>query len=494
MDPAFWRGKRVLITGHTGFKGSWLSLWLQCVGADVVGYALGPPTDPNMFTLASVADGMISITGDVYDAEHLQQAIAKSKPEIVFHMAAQPLVRESYRAPVTTYATNVMGTVHLLESVRQVGSARAVVCITSDKCYENREWVWGYRENEAMGGYDPYSSSKGCAEIVAAAYRNSFFNPGRHAEHGVGIATARAGNVIGGGDWAKDRLVPDILRSLVKGETIILRNPQALRPWQHVLEPLGGYLTLAERLYENGPSYSEGWNFGPFDSNVQPVSVVVDQLVSLWDSDISWKQDETYQPHEDRYLMLDCAKARHRLKWEPMLDFKTALRWTVEWMKSLQVGADMRRVSESQINRFMGFAQQGKTTRSLASRGLKAQDPAQAMSPLLEHAYILDLVDETVMARGTDSRISFWNRGAEKMYGWTKEEATGRVSHTLLQTQFPQPLDSIEAELIRCSLWEGKLVHARRDGTQIEVNSRWVLNNEGQGTVATVLEINKRSG
>jgi CDP-glucose 4,6-dehydratase len=463
MDPAFWRGKRVLITGHTGFKGSWLSLWLQSVGADVVGYALEPPTDPNMFILASVADGMISITGDVYDAEHLQQAIARSKPEIVFHMAAQSLVRASYRDPVTTYATNVMGTVHLLESVRQVGSARAVVCITSDKCYENREWVWGYRENEAMGGYDPYSSSKGCAEIVAAAYRNSFFNPGRYAEHGVGIATVRAGNVIGGGDWAKDRLVPDILRSLVKGETIILRNPQALRPWQHVLEPLGGYLTLAERLYENGPSYSEGWNFGPFDSSVQPVSVVVDQLVSLWDSDISWKQDETYQPHEDRYLMLDCAKARHRLKWEPMLDFTTALRWTVEWMKSLQEGSDMRRVSESQINRFMGLAQHGKTTSSLASRGLKAQDPAQAMSPLLEQARILDLVDETVMARGTDGRISFWNRGAEKMYGWTKEEATGRVSHTLLQTQFPQPLDSIEAELIRCSLWEGNLVGHHRD-------------------------------
>jgi PAS domain S-box-containing protein len=280
----------------------------------------------------------------------------------------------------------------------------------------------------------------------------------------------------------------------VKDETIILRNPQALRPWQHVLEPLGGYLTLAERLYEDGLSYSEGWNFGPFDSSVQPVSCVADQLVSLWGSGISWKQDESYQPHEDRYLMLDCTKARHRLKWEPLLDLTTALRWTLEWMKSLQGGADMRRVSESQINRFMGLAQKGKTTRSLASRGLKAQDPAQPMSLLLEQARILDLVDETAMVRGRDGRISFWNRGAEKMYGWTKEEATGRISHTLLQTQFPQPLDSIEAELIRRGLWEGKLVHARRDGMQIEVNSHWALHNEGQGAGEMVLEINKWSG
>lgn len=491
MNPTFWRGKRVLITGHTGFKGSWLSLWLQSVGADVVGYALEPPTDPNIFTLASVAEGMVSVPGDIRDAERLQHAVAGSRPDIVFHMAAQPLVRESYRDPITTYATNVMGTVHLLESVRHAGSVRAVVCITSDKCYENREWVWGYRENEAMGGYDPYSSSKGCAEIVAAAYRNSFFNPSQYAEHGTAIATARAGNVIGGGDWGKDRLVPDILRSLVQGEIVILRNPQAIRPWQHVLEPLSGYLTLAERLCENGPGYSEGWNFGPFDSGMQPVSWVVEQLISLWGSDITWKQDEAYQPHEDRYLMLDCAKARHRLQWEPLLDITTALHWTAEWMQSCQAGADMRRVSESQIGRFMELLQNGATVSSLARRQSRVQDPAQPISPLPEPARLLDLVDEPVIARGTNGLIRFWNRGAEKMYGWTQDEALGQVSHTLLQTQFPQSLDAIEAELTRHGLWEGKLVHARRDGTRIEVHSRWVLHDEEPSPGETVLEINK---
>ena len=377
----------------------------------------------------------------------------------MFHLAAQPLVRESYKDPVTTYATNVMGTVHLLESVRQVGSARAVVCITSDKCYENREWVWGYRENEAMGGYDPYSSSKGCAEIVAAAYRNSFFNPNRFPEHGTAIATVRAGNVIGGGDWAKDRLVPDILQSLVNGETVILRNPQAIRPWQHVLEPLSGYLTLAERLYEDGPSYGEGWNFGPFDSGIKPVSWVVNQLVSLWGSDISWKQDEAYQPHEDRYLMLDCAKARHRLRWEPVLDIKTALRWTVEWMKALKAGADMRRVSQSQISRFMEFVQNEETKSSLAGRSLMAQDTAQPINQLPNPVRVFDLVDQTLIARMADGRIVYWSRGAEKVYGWTKDEACGQISHTLLRTQFPHPLTSIEHDLVRQGLWEGKLRH-----------------------------------
>jgi CDP-glucose 4,6-dehydratase len=460
------------------------------MGAEVVGYALKPATDPSLFALASVADGLASIEGDVRNEEGLRQAVASSRPEIVFHMAAQPLVRESYRDPVTTYATNVMGTVHLLESVRHVGSTRAVVCITSDKCYENREWVWGYRENEAMGGYDPYSSSKGCAEIVAAAYRNSFFNPSQFAEHGTALATVRAGNVIGGGDWAKDRLVPDILRSLMKGESVILRNPQAIRPWQHVLEPLSGYLTLAERLYEDGPSYSEGWNFGPFESGIKPVSWVVNQLVALWGSDVSWKQDEAYQPHEDRYLMLDCAKARHQLKWEPVLDITTALRWTVEWMKSLEAGADMRRVSESQIRRFMELAGNRETPIILASNGLTAQNGAHSIDMLPGQASILDLIDDTVIARGTDGLIAFWNQGAEKMYGWSKDEAIGQVSHALFKTQFPQPLDSIETDLMERGSWEGKLVHARRDGTKIEVQSRWVLHNE-KPNVEKVIEINR---
>jgi len=490
VKSAFWRGKRVLITGHTGFKGSWLSLWLQSLGADVVAYAQTAPTDPNMFTLASVADGIVSIVGDVCDGEHLRKVVASSRPEIVFHLAAQPLVRESYKDPVTTYATNVMGTVHLLESVRQAGSACAVLCITSDKCYENREWIWGYRENEAMGGYDPYSSSKGCAEIVASAYRNSFFNPNRFPEHSTAIATVRAGNVIGGGDWAKDRLVPDILQSLVKGKTIILRNPQAIRPWQHVLEPLSGYLTLAELLYDDGPGYSEGWNFGPFDSGIKPVSWVVNQLVSLWGSDISWQQDEAYQPHEDRYLMLDCAKARHRLGWEPMLDIKAALRWTVEWMKALEAGADMRRVSLSQISRFMELAQ-NQEMRSNESGTLAGFDTAQPAGLSPDQAHIFDHVDQTVIARSRDGMIGFWNRGAEKMYGWTKDEALGQVSHALLQTQFPQPLDSIEADLTEGGSWEGKLVHARRDGTRIEVHSRWVLQAQEPSPRETVFEINK---
>ncbi|HEX2523845.1 MAG TPA: CDP-glucose 4,6-dehydratase, partial [Terriglobia bacterium] len=488
MNPAFWRGKRVLITGHTGFKGSWLSLWLQSMGANVVAYALAPPTNPNMFTLASVAKGISSIVGDIRDIEHLRKVVGSAKPEIVFHLAAQPLVRESYKDPVTTYAANVMGTVHLLECVRLVGTARAVVCITSDKCYENREWVWGYRENEAMGGYDPYSSSKGCAEIVAAAYRNSFFNPNRFPEHGTAIATVRAGNVIGGGDWAKDRLVPDILQSLVNGEPVILRNPQAIRPWQHVLEPLSGYLTLAERLYEDGPSYGEGWNFGPFDSGIQPVSWVVDQLVSLWGSDLSWKQDEAYQPHEDRYLMLDCAKARHRLGWEPVLEIKTALRWTVEWMKALKAGADMRRVSQSQISRFMELAQDQEMSHASAwLAGFNGQ--STDLQP--DQTHIFDHVDQTVIARRRDGLIAFWNRGAEKMYGWTKDEAQGQISHDLLQTQFPKSLESIEADLMEAGIWEGKLVHARRDGTQIQVQSRWVLQTQEPSPDETVFEINK---
>jgi len=488
MHPTFWYGKRVLITGHTGFKGSWLSLWLQSVGANVVGYALAPPTDPNMFTLASVADGMTSILGDVRDAEHLLQTVARTKPEVVFHMAAQALVRESYKDPVTTYATNVMGTVNLLDSVRHAGNVRAVVCITSDNWYENRGWVWGYRENEAIGGYDPYSSSKGCAEIVAAAYRNSFFNPYHHAKHGTAIATVRTGNVIGGGDWAKDRLVPNILRSLVKGETIALRNPQAIRPWQHVLEPLSGYLTLAERLCEDGPSWSESWNFGPLSIGMKPESWVVGQLILLWGGNISWKQDEGYQPYEDRNLMLDCAKSIHRLKWEPILDITTALRLTVEWMKSLQAGADMRQVSEYQIGRFIEWAQNAGTPSSLINWWMRAQDTAQPINQLPEQARILDLMDESVMSRRTDGLISFWNRAAEKMYGWTKDEAIGQVSHSLLRTRFPQALEIIERDLTRQGQWEGKLLHARRDGTWIEVDSRWVLLNSDEPR--RVIEIN----
>jgi CDP-glucose 4,6-dehydratase len=354
MNNTFWQSRRVLVTGHTGFKGSWLSLWLQSMGAHVTGYSLPPPTEPNLFTVAKVAHGMVSIAGDVLDRGHLQKVIDTHRPEIVFHLAAQPLVREGYKNPVGTFATNVMGLVHLLESVRASAGVRAVICVTSDKCYQNRNWIWGYREDEPMGGYDPYSSSKGCSELVAAAYRNSFFNKSKHTEHGVGLATARAGNVIGGGDWGKDRLIPDVVGSLMTGQDLILRNPHAVRPWQHVLDPLSGYLMLGERLYEDGAGFGEGWNFGPADA--QPVSEVVEELVSLWGRRVSIRREQEEQPHEDSYIKLDSTKARVKLGWRPALRLKTGLLWIVEWMKAYQTGADLRRITEAQIRTYMEMA------------------------------------------------------------------------------------------------------------------------------------------
>jgi CDP-glucose 4,6-dehydratase len=352
MNPQFWQGKKVLITGHTGFKGSWLSLWLQSLKAELVGYSLVSPTQPSLFEVAQVEKSMISIVGDVTDRSHLQEVIARYQPEIILHLAAQALVRESYKKPVDTYATNVMGTVNLLESVREVGGVKVLVNITSDKCYENREWVWGYRENEPLGGYDPYSSSKACAEIVTAAYRQSFFHPDKYGEHGLAIATARAGNVIGGGDWASDRLIPDIINSAMTGQTLLIRNPYATRPWQHVLEPLNGYLTLAEHLFEHGSAYSEAWNFGPNQSDVKPVYWIVDELLSLWGGSVSWAKDTAIQNHEAHSLSLDCAKAHSRLKWQSKLDLATALAWIVDWTKSYHSGEDMRRVTEEQIRQF----------------------------------------------------------------------------------------------------------------------------------------------
>ena len=271
MNPSFWRSKKVFFSGHTGFKGSWLCLWLQQLGAEVTGYALAPPTSPSLFEVAHVAQGMKSLCGDIRDGAALAKAMREAVPDIVIHMAAQPLVRRSYLDPVETYSANVMGTVHLLEAVRQTQSVRAVVNVTSDKCYENKEWVWGYRESDPMGGFDPYSNSKGCAELVTAAYRNSFFNPAKYSEHHVALASVRAGNVIGGGDWAEDRLIPDILAAFEKSQPVVIRNPHAIRPWQHVLEPLAGYLQLAQKLYEDGATYAEGWNFGPNDEDAQPV-------------------------------------------------------------------------------------------------------------------------------------------------------------------------------------------------------------------------------
>ena len=349
MKPEFWRGKRVFLSGHTGFKGGWLSLWLQSLGAKVIGYALPAPTEPSLFDVAGVAAGMQSVIADIRDQAALQQAMQAGQPEIVIHMAAQPLVRLSYQNPVDTYATNVMGTVHLLEAVRQTPGVRAVVNITTDKCYENREWVWGYRENEPMGGYDPYSNSKGCAELVSAAYRSSFFNPSDYERHGVAIATVRAGNVIGGGDWARDRLVPDILAAFETGQPVRIRNPHAIRPWQHVLEPLRGYLTLAEKLYEAGPDYAEAWNFGPRDEDAKPVGWIVEQLATLWGHGASWQIDDGEHPHEAHFLKLDISKARSRLDWQPALNLQQSLQLIIDWSKARRHGQDMRQETLAQI-------------------------------------------------------------------------------------------------------------------------------------------------
>ena len=347
MNPAFWQGKTVFVTGHTGFKGSWLSLWLHRLGARVTGYALEPPTQPNLFEVAGLARSMDSITGDVRDLKALRQSLLRAKPQFVFHLAAQALVRESYADPVDTYSTNVMGTVNVLEAVREAESVRATVIVTSDKCYENRERVTGYGEDEAMGGHDPYSSSKGCAELVTAAYRRSFFS-----RSGTAVASARAGNVIGGGDWGRDRLVPDALRAFSAGEPLRVRNPKAVRPWQHVLDPLNGYLTLAERLWDEGLAYSGAWNFGPVDGDDRPVSWIVEELVRRWGDDATWRIEEAPQPHEAGMLKLDCSKAREQLDWHPRIDLDTALEWTVEWRRRHAAGEHAGKLTEEQISHF----------------------------------------------------------------------------------------------------------------------------------------------
>ena len=350
MNPAFWSGKKVFVTGHTGFKGSWL--WLQLLGAKVTGYALQPPTKPSLFEVAQVAQGMTSIIGDIRDCDTLANAMRQAAPDIVIHMAAQPLVRRSYVDPVETYSTNVMGTVHLLEAVRQTPSVRAVVNVTTDKCYENKEWVWGYRENEPMGGFDPYSSSKGCAELVTAAYRNSFFNTSKHNEHHVALATARAGNVIGGGDWAEDRLIPDILRAIQNGQSVNIRNPHATRPWQHVLEPLSGYLALAEKLYTHGPAFAEAFNFGPAEEDTKPVQWIVEQLTQNWGEGAAWHIDAGTHLHEAHYLKLDCSKALALLSWSHRWNLGQALQAIIDWHKAHQSGQDLRVLCIKQIHNY----------------------------------------------------------------------------------------------------------------------------------------------
>jgi CDP-glucose 4,6-dehydratase len=347
MNADFWRGRRVFLTGHTGFKGSWLSLWLSKLGAEVTGYALAPPTRPNLFELAGIADSLHSIIADIRDAAQLEQALLQAQPEIVIHMAAQSLVRPSYQDPLTTYAVNVMGTAHLLEAVRKAPAVRAVVVVTTDKCYDNKEWLWGYREDEALGGHDPYSSSKACAELVTAAYRKSFFSA---ANSTTAIASVRAGNVIGGGDWATDRLVPDVLAAFAAGRTVTLRNPDAIRPWQHVLEPLSGYLELAERLYTEGARHAQAWNFGPADSAAQPVRWIVERLAAHWGGAAHWAVDQTPQPHEANYLKLDSSKARMQLGWTPRWSLDDALFRIAVWHQAYLAGHDLRTHTLNEIN------------------------------------------------------------------------------------------------------------------------------------------------
>lgn len=353
MTCDFWKGKRVLITGHTGFKGGWLSLVLQNLGARVAGFAREPDTDPNLFNVARVGDGMTSVIGDLREPDAIRALLQEHAPEVVFHMAAQSLVRRSYAEPIETYATNVMGTVHLLEAVRATPGVRAVVNVTSDKCYENREWVWGYRESDRLGGHDPYSNSKGCAELVTSAYRQSFFHQDHCEEHGVALASARAGNVIGGGDWAKDRLVPDIVRAFTRDEPTFIRSPESIRPWQHVIEPLRGYLMLAERLHDNGPVWAESWNFGPDETDARSVRDVTERMRELWGNGKAEYSEATPELPEARFLKLDCSKARARLGWSPRWDLDRGLEATVEWYRRHAAGEDMRGFTEDQLRSYL---------------------------------------------------------------------------------------------------------------------------------------------
>jgi CDP-glucose 4,6-dehydratase len=358
--PAYsWHGKKVFLTGHTGFKGGWLALWLARLGAEVRGYSLDPAIDPNLFTVARVGAIADDIRGDIRDGVALESAMQSFAPEVVFHLAAQPLVRLSYDDPILTYETNVIGTARVLDAIRRTATVRAVVVITTDKCYENKEWTWGYRESDPLGGYDPYSSSKACAELVAAAYRQSFFPVAKLAEHGVALATARAGNVIGGGDWSADRLLPDLVRGFLAGEPVRIRCPQAIRPWQHVLEPLHGYIRLAEQLLTHDPKFATAYNFGPSDDDARPVAWIADKMTGFWGDGAKWVLDDfaAASVHEAGFLKLDASRARADLGWTPHLRLETALEWVVKWTRAWQAGADMHAFTLAQIEAYESLLQ-----------------------------------------------------------------------------------------------------------------------------------------
>jgi CDP-glucose 4,6-dehydratase len=349
VAPEFWRGRRVLVTGHTGFKGSWLSLWLASMGAEVTGFSDVVPTDPSLFELARVGSDVRDVRGDVRDADALVRVVAETRPEVVLHLAAQPIVRASFTAPRETYEINVMGTVNVFEAVRVSDGVRAVINVTSDKCYENREWEWAYREDEPMGGHDPYSSSKGASELATSAWRRSFFAAG----NGPRLASARAGNVIGGGDWGQDRLIPDVMRAAVEGAPVEIRNPGATRPWQHVLNPLSGYLMLAQALFED-PAAATAWNFGPAEGEARPVAWIVGRLDALWPGGLRWEHDAGEHPHEAHYLKVDSSRARAHLGWAPTWGLERTLEAVVEWYSALRDGGDMRAVSLAQLEAFTG--------------------------------------------------------------------------------------------------------------------------------------------
>lgn len=344
-----WKDRRVFLTGHTGFKGGWLALWLNHLGAHVRGYSLDPEGDPSFFSACKIDRSVQDLRGDLRDQVRLDQAMREFEPEVVFHLAAQPLVLRSYADPVSTYSTNVLGTAHLLESIRTLSSVRAAIVITTDKCYQNREWLWGYRENDPLGGYDPYSSSKACVEILTASYRNSFFPAEHFCRHRVALATARAGNVIGGGDWSVDRLLPDLLRGFLTGNPVLIRHPSAIRPWQHVLEPLAGYLTLAERLLQGDVRFADAWNFGPRDEDAWPVSRIADAMAQRWGNSATWTRDNSESVHEAGYLKLDSSKARAELGWQSHLSLQVALEWLVDWYVAWHQGGEMQKITLSQI-------------------------------------------------------------------------------------------------------------------------------------------------